>query len=148
MVINTRHFGEIDIAEEQVLDFKEGIIGYEASHRFAVINSEDPESPFKWIQSIDNTELAFALIDPFTVRKDYDFELKEEYVSLLEIEAPSQVAVYAIVVVPEDIKRISMNLKAPLVINRDKSLAAQVILDTDKYSVRHYILDELQKSEV
>jgi len=148
LIINTRHFGEIDIIEEHILDFKEGIIGYEDSNRFAVIDSEDPESPFKWIQSIDNTELAFALIDPFTVRKDYDFELKEDYVGLLEIEEPSQVSVYAIVVVPEDIKRISMNLKAPIVINRDKRLAAQVVLDTDKYSVRHYILDELQKTGV
>lgn len=148
MIIKTKHFGEMEIKEERVINFIEGIIGYEDSHKFVVIDSEDPESPFKWIQSIDNPELAFALIDPFTVRSDYDFDLKDEYVSLIEIKEPSQVVVYAIVVVPEDIRKISMNLKAPIVINKDTKLAAQAILETDKYTVRHYILDELQKTEV
>lgn len=148
MIINTKHFGEIEIKEENILYFEEGILGFEEVHKFGLINSEDPESPFSWIQSTEQPDLAFALVNPFAIKKDYDFELNDAYVNLLGIQDPSQVGVYSIVVVPEDLKKISMNLKAPVVVNTSNKKAAQVILDTDKYTVRHFILEELEKKEV
>lgn len=148
MIIETTHFGEVKIDEEKILNFEAGIPGFEDVHKFGIINSEDPESPFKWIQAIGIPKLAFALIDPFAVKKDYDFELNDEHVKALNIENDSQIAVYSIVVIPEDTKKISMNLKAPIIINMSNKKAAQVVLDTDQYTVRHFILDELQKQEV
>lgn len=148
MIINTKHFGEIEIKEENILYFEEGILGFEDVRKFGFINNEDPESPFSWIQSIERPDLAFVLVNPFAVKKDYDFELNEAYVNLLDIQDASQVSVYSIVVVPEDLKKISMNLKAPIIVNTNNNKAAQVILDTDKYTVRHLILEELQKQEV
>ncbi len=148
MIIETTNFGKIEVSETDILFFDEGIIGFEDVKKFGVINSEDPESPFKWIQAVDKADLAFALVDPFKIKKDYDFELKDEYVEALGITDASEVVVYSIVVVPEDIKKISMNLKAPLIINKTNNKGAQIILDTDKYTVRHFILDELQNQEV
>lgn len=148
MFIETTHFGKIEIGEADILNFQEGIIGFEDVKKFGLIDSEDTESPFKWIQAIDKPELAFALVDPFKIKRDYDFDLKDEDVESLGVKDASEVMVFSIVVVPEDIKKISMNLKAPLIINRTNNKAAQIILDTDKYTVRHFILDELQKQEV
>jgi flagellar assembly factor FliW len=148
MIIETTHFGQIEINEENILDFEEGILGFEDIRRFGIINSEDPESPFSWIQAIEKPELAFALVDPFAIKKDYDFELKDENANFLRIEDPSQVAVFAIVVIPEDTKKISMNLKAPIIVNTNNKKAAQIILNSDKYTVRHFILDELQQQGV
>ena len=148
MIIETTHFGEIEIIEENILDFEEGILGFEDIHKFGIINSEDPESPFSWIQAIEKPELAFALVDPFAIKKDYDFELRDENASVLEIEDPADIAVFAIVVIPEDTKKISMNLKAPIIVNTNNKKAAQIILNSDKYTVRHFILDELQKQGV
>ena len=148
MFIETTHFGKIEIAQADILNFEEGIIGFEDVKQFGIIDSEDPESPFKWIQAIDKPELAFALVDPFKIKKDYDFDLKDEVVEYLGVKDASELMVFSIVVVPEDIKKISMNLKAPLIINRTNNKAAQIILDTDEYTVRHFILDELQKQEV
>ncbi|MHB8062977.1 MAG: flagellar assembly protein FliW [Ruminiclostridium sp.] len=148
MIIKTTHFGEIEISEENILDFEEGILGFEDIHRFGIINSEDQESPFSWIQAIEKPDLAFALVDPFAIKKDYDFELKNENANFLGVEEPSQVAVFAILVIPEDTKKISMNLKAPIIVNTRNKKAAQIILDSDKYTVRHFILDELQKQGV
>ena len=88
------------------------------------------------------------MVDPFKIKKDYDFDLKDEAVEYLGVKDASELMVFSIVVVPEDIKKISMNLKAPLIINRTNNKAAQIILDTDEYTVRHFILDELQKQEV
>ncbi|WP_313563566.1 flagellar assembly protein FliW [Ruminiclostridium cellobioparum] len=148
MFIETTHFGKIEIDQADILNFEEGIIGFEDVKQFGIIDSEDPESPFKWIQAIDKPELAFALVDPFKIKKDYDFDLKDEAVEYLGVKDASELMVFSIVVVPEDIKKISMNLKAPLIINRTNNKAAQIILDTDEYTVRHFILDELQKQEV
>lgn len=148
MFIETTHFGQIEINEADILNFEEGIIGFEDVKKFGIIDSEDPESPFKWIQAVDKPELAFALVDPFKIKKDYDFDLTDEEVEYLGVNDASEVMVFSIVVVPEDIKKISMNLKAPLIINKSNNKAAQIILDTDKYTVRHLILDELQKQEV
>ncbi len=148
MFIETTHFGQIEINEADILNFEEGIIGFEDVKKFGIIDSEDPESPFKWIQAVDKPELAFALVDPFKIKKDYDFDLTDEEVEYLGVNDASEVMVFSIVVVPEDIKKITMNLKAPLIINKTNNKAAQIILDTDKYTVRHLILDELQKQEV
>jgi len=148
MIIETTHFGQIEIIEENILDFEEGILGFEDVRRFGIINSEDPESPFSWIQAIEKPELAFALVNPFAIKKDYDFELNDQDASSLRIENPTQVAIFAIVVIPEDTKRISMNLKAPIIVNTKNRKAAQIILNSDKYMVRHFILDELQKQGV
>ncbi len=148
MIVETTHFGQIEINDDNIFSFEEGIMGFEDIRQFGLVTNEDTESPFCWIQAIEKPELAFALVDPFKIKKDYDFELKDEYVDFLEIEDVSQVTVFAIVVVPEDINKISMNLKAPIIANKNNRKAAQVVLDTDKYTVRHFIMDELQKQEV
>lgn len=146
--MNTRHFGEIEIREEQIILFEEGIPGFEELRKFALISSDQPDSPFKWIQSMEKLELAFAIVNPFLVKRDYDFELEDEFVKKLDVLNASDVEVYSIVVVPEDTSKISMNLKAPIVINSRNRKAAQVILASDKYKVRHYILDEMKSQGV
>ena len=127
MIVETKHFGKIEIKEENIIFFEEGILGFEDIRSYGIINNEDPESPFCWIQAIEKPELAFALVDPFAIKKDYGFDLSDENVSALGIEEPSHVAVYAIVVVPEDISKISMNLKAPIIVNTNNKKAAQII---------------------
>ncbi|ACL74486.1 flagellar assembly protein FliW [Ruminiclostridium cellulolyticum] len=148
MLVKTTHFGEINIKDEDIIEFSEGIVGFEDIHRYGIIRNQNSDSPFSWLQAVEKSELAFAVVDPFVIKKDYDFVLSDEYVKALDINDPSQVNVYAIVVVPDDLTKISMNLKAPVIVNKDNRKAAQVILDTDEYTVRHYIMDELQKQEV
>ncbi len=97
---------------------------------------------------MDDPGLAFAVVNPFLVKADYDFEINDEDAGSLEIETPEDVAVYSILVVPEDLTKVSMNLKAPVIINPRRRKGAQIVLDTDVYTVRHYILDELRRREV
>ena len=148
MLLKTKHFGEIEIDEKNILKFDFGLPGFEPCKKYILLGNEDEASPFKWLQCIDRSEVAFAIANPFLIVKDYDFELNDESAKNLEIEKSEDAAVYVIVVVPEDFKKISMNLKAPLIINGRNKKGAQIILDTDKYTVRHYILDELRRQEV
>lgn len=148
MFLKTKHFGEIDVPEEKFIEFAEGLPGFEELRRFTIIDSKDEDSPFKWLLSVDVPEIAFIIANPFLIVKDYDFELSENDVKKLSIEKAEDVAVYSVIVVPEQIEKMSMNLKAPIIINRRNKRGAQVILDTDKYTVRHYILEELRRQEV
>lgn len=148
MVVETKHFGEIDYMEENVLVFDSGLPGFENIKKYILIDSPEENSMFKWLQSVENPQLAFAIVNPFLVRGDYDFEISDEDTRELGIESTEDVVVYSILVVPEDLTRVSMNLKAPVIINARKNKGAQIVLDTDKYTVRHYILDELSRREV
>lgn len=144
MQLNTRHFGVIDVDDNNVISFCKGIPGFEKSTKYIVIEGDDEASPFKWLQSIDMPDLTLAIVDPFAIKEDYNFELNSDMTENLGINSYEDILIYSIIVVPEDISKISMNLKAPVVINSKSKRGEQIILDTDIYGVRHYILDELQ----
>jgi flagellar assembly factor FliW len=148
MFLKTRIFGEIEINENAIVSFFEGMPGFEEVKKYIILGTGDEKSPFKWLQSVDKPEVVFAVVDPFLFKKGYDINLNHDVVKKLQIENENDVLVYAIVVVPEDISKISANLKAPVIINVKNSKGMQVVLDTDSYSVRHYIIEELLAQEV
>ena len=148
MLLNTKHFGEIEIDENKIITFKEGIPGFEDSKRYIVLYNGDESSPFRWLQAVDDGHLAFAVINPFMILGDYDIEVPEDVVSNLNIENIEDLLILSIVVIPEDHTKMTMNLKAPVIINQKNNCGMQVVLDTDMYSVRHYIIEELRRQEV
>lgn len=147
MLLKTKHFGEMQIKDTSIIDFGNGIPGFENVKRYTIIDNEEEGSPFKWLQGVDNTDLAFVIVDPFAIKKNYEVKLDDETLKSLDIKQADTVAVYSIVVVPEDINKMTMNLQAPLIVNTANNKAKQLILDTDRYGVRHYILEELQGRE-
>jgi len=145
--MQTKYFGELDVKESDFIRFGHGIPGFEQVKNYVLINNEEEGSPFKWLQGVEDPKPAFVLIDPFAIRKEYEINLNDETMSELGIKNQSMVAVYCIVVVPEDISKMTMNLQAPLIINVENKQGRQLILDTDRYGVRHYILEELHGRE-
>jgi len=146
MVLATKHFGEIEVDEKGIVDFPEGLPGFEDVKKFILLGSSE-DSPFRWLQSVDRPELAFVVVNPFLIKKDYDIYIPDNVLGHLGIKNTEDMQVYSIVVVPEDISKMSMNLKAPGIINVKEKMGAQVVLDTDLYGVRKYIFDELRKQE-
>lgn len=147
MILQTKYFGELDIKESDIIRFNHGLPGFERVKKFVLIDNEEKDSPFKWLQGINEPKPAFVLVDPFVIRKDYEVNLNDDVLKELEITEPESVSVYCIVVVPEDINKMTVNLQAPIIINFMNKKGRQLILDTDKYGVRHYILEELQGRE-
>ncbi len=148
MKLKTRYFGELEIDEKKILTFERGLLGFEDVKRYVLIPVGDGSSPFSWLQSVDDGNLAFVVVNPFMIKGDYDFEISDDIVEKLEIADASDIVVLAVVVVPDDMAKMTMNLKAPLIINTRNNKGAQTVLDTAEYSVRHYIMEELRGQEV
>lgn len=142
MQLNTKHFGMIEIDENGIISFEEGIPGFEHIKKFVLLGSEDQNSPFQWLQSVDYPERAFVVIDPFTVVEDYSIDVDDNEIGCLEIESINDVAVFSIVVIPEDINKMTANLRGPVIINTKKKKGKQVLLDNSEYSMRHYLLEQ------
>lgn len=145
MRVKTKHFGDIEVDEKQIIDFPEGLPGFEDTFKFTLVSSEDKDSPFQWLQGIDNPQLAFVVINPTVFKPDYDIEIRDEEVADLKIKDINKVLVYSIVVVPEEISKMTANLKAPVLINTENMRGKQVILDRGEYKTKHFIIEELQK---
>ena len=144
MLLQTKHFGEINIEKKSIIVFDNGLPGFEKVKKYVLVDNEEAESPFKWLQGVDNTDLAFVIVNPFAIKKNYEFKVDDETLKAMDIVDTESIAVYCIVVVPQDINKMSMNLQAPLIINVANGKGRQYILDTVRFGVRHYILDELQ----
>ncbi|WP_069650366.1 flagellar assembly protein FliW [Caloranaerobacter ferrireducens] len=145
MKLNTKHFGEIEIDEDSIITFSDGLLAFEEQKRFVIINNPDEEIPFKWLQSIDNPNLAFVIINPFLFKKDYEIDIPQSVIDKLDIKEEKDILVYSIVVVPEDITKMTANLVGPIIINSKNKLGKQIILEDSRYTTKHLILDELGK---
>ena len=145
MQIETKNFGAIEVQEDQVLTFAQGLYAFEEKKRYVLLENEDPENPLWWLQSLDDPNLVFVLINPFLFKPDYEFDLSDEDVEELGIQKLEEVVVFSLVVIPDDIKKMTANLLAPLIINATTKKGKQIVLLNKNYSTKHLILEELQK---
>ena len=147
MRINTRVFGEIDIAEDRIICFPNGIIGFPDMTDFALIHDSEKDSAcaVRWLQSMQEPEFAMPVMDPLAVVPDYNPEVEDDYLIPLGEMNTEDTLVLVTVTVPKDLTKMSINLQAPIVINADSKKAVQMIVNTEKYPVKYYIYDILQE---
>ena len=144
MNIKTSRFGEVDIADDAVIAMPEGMLGFSEITRYVLIQHRDG-SPFLWYQAIDEPNLAFVVVDAFTFFPDYEVVMSSEDVQVLDCSTPGDLAVFLVVVIPDNPKEMTANLRGPLVINVGNKVARQVVLTDEKYSPHHSIMEEMRK---
>lgn len=127
MKIETRDFGSMEVSEEQIIEFPNGIYAFEEARRFAFIELEKGHYP-AWLQCIDSIKPCFIVFDPWLICKDYEITLNSGEQAMLEVDGKTNLQVLCIARVPEDFKETTVNLKSPIVINMDTKKAMQVIL--------------------
>ena len=143
MKVETSRFGTLDISEEEIVRFPEGLYGFEKETEFTLLPfNPNVESPMEWMQSLKSTHLAFVITDPYLYLPDYKLKLSEEDKKRVELEGDDQFLTRAIVTIPENYSEMTANLIAPLVINKDKGVAKQFVLTNMDYDTRHYLLPE------
>ncbi|MCD7836452.1 MAG: flagellar assembly protein FliW [Lachnospiraceae bacterium] len=146
MKINTRIFGEVEIAEDKIIIFDNGIIGFPELKRFTLIHDEEKGTNvgIRFLQSIDEPSFAMPVMDPLIVKPDYDPEVNDELLASAGELTSENLLVLVTVTVPSDITRMSVNLQGPIVVNVDERRACQIIIDGSEYPVKYPIYDILQ----
>ena len=149
MKVNTRVFGEIDIADEKIIHFQGGIVGFPDLTDFALVHDAEKEgnTPIRWMQSLQEPNFAMPVMDPLVVCPDYNPVVEDELLKPIGEINPESVLVLVTLTVPKDVKNMSVNLQAPFVINADEKKACQIIVDSDKYPVRFPIYDIIKKDK-
>ncbi len=146
MEIMTRDFGKVNIEEDKIIKFPEGVPGFKEEDEFVLLPL-DEDSLFVIMQSIKTPELAFITLEPRNLIKDYEFIISEKTENLLKIDSIKDIILLNIVTIKEKLENMTINLAAPLVININKNLGKQVILDDNKYPVK-YKLNNNQAKEM
>ncbi|MFP4036858.1 MAG: flagellar assembly protein FliW [Desulfobacteraceae bacterium] len=135
--IKTTRFGEVEIDEAKVVHFHEGMIGF-PDHRNFVLLEHKPGSPFMWLQSTEDPDLAFVLTNPFIMKSDYLEDLPhEERRRVLGENGKSPLVLAVVTIPPGDAHRATVNLLGPLVIDIESRTGRQVILAGSDYHTRH-----------
>ncbi len=149
MRANTRLFGEIEIEDEKIIKFEQGIIGFPDLKHFALIfdTEKGDKATIKWLQSMDEPEFAMPVVMPTDILEKYNPVVSNEMLEPLGELTPDNEYILVTVTVPKDIEQISMNLKAPLIINIDTNKGSQLIVEDD-WAVRYKIYDLLKDRKV
>ncbi len=146
--IETKPFGKMVIDERQILDFPDGILGFENYTQFALIE-ENQESPFKWLQSLTELDLAFIVIQPDLFAPDYRPVLGQEDLDGIGLISLDEAVVMTIVTIPNDNpQKMTANLQGPVVINPKNGKAKQFISKNENHPVRKMILDSAPMEKV
>lgn len=130
--------GKITYNEDEIINFEKSIPGFNDIKRF--ILKEIEGSSFKLLQSIDDVTVGFVVISPFQVEENYEINLSEEVIKTLEIKEATDVLLYSLVTLNSKVEKITVNLKAPVVINVNNKKAEQFIIDKEKYKIKHPLM--------
>jgi flagellar assembly factor FliW len=147
MNFKTSRFGAIEFEETDVIDFAEGLLGFEGYRRFVILQHNEG-SPFRWLQSIEEPGLAFLVTDPAAFLADYSPEMPAEAARALAIDEQTPRLVYTIVTIPPGKpEEMTLNLAGPIVVNAATRAARQVVLESDEYPIKHRVMDQVARRD-
>lgn len=147
MRINTSRFGEVEISQDDILEFSEGLLGFGQLRRFVVLDDPNDEI-FAWLQSCENKDIAFPILEPELFNSQYKIEISKADLEALHLEAQVNGRLFNIITIPQDPTLMTANLKAPIVINVKKRLARQCVLQDNALQIREPIFAKLQQRVV
>ncbi|MCQ2081103.1 MAG: flagellar assembly protein FliW [Lachnospiraceae bacterium] len=145
MNITTKNFGEITIADDKIIKFPSGIIGFPDLTDFALVHDEEKGvGGIHWLQSMQEPAFAMPVMDPLTVKADYNPQVDDEILKPIGELDPDETLVLVTVTVPSDLTKMTVNLRGPFVINALEKKAVQVIIEGDEYPVKFPIYEILK----
>jgi flagellar assembly factor FliW len=136
MLIKTVNFGELEIPDDKIIDFREGLPGFPQIRKFAVLDFENVK-PFQYLQALGDPPIALLIINPFLIDPSYEFQLSAVDMEEIQSTQPGSTAVYTVATIPDNPEEATVNLMAPIIINENVRVGKQVILLDTKYAVRH-----------
>lgn len=148
MKADTRLFGEVEIADDKIITMETGMIGFPDMRKFALIYDEEKGSKttVRWFQSMDDPQVAFPVMDPTVIKPDYNPMVSDEILAPLGDLNDDNSFILVTLTVPSKIEEMSINLKAPIVINIENNKGVQLIVEDD-FPVKYKIYDLLKQEK-
>ncbi|MEJ5284321.1 MAG: flagellar assembly protein FliW [Brevinematia bacterium] len=144
--IKTKAYGEIQVEKDTEIFFKREILGFEGFKYYYLIEMGDLPN-FYWLQSKEEPELAFIVVNPRLFKPDYVLNIDASDLQLLELEDGEEIVDFVIVNIPEDVTKMTMNLLGPIVINANKRIGIQAISLSNDYGTKVPIFTNLESTE-
>ena len=144
MKIKTTRFGELEVDKKDIIEFTEGLLGFENQKKFFIVDPGD-QTLILWLQSIDDAGVAFPMIEPKIFQPNYMIKLLPVELNSLALENLQSASVYTVLTIPQNVTEMSANLKAPIIINNKTKLARQIVLQDSKLEVRFKMYADLKK---
>ena len=135
MKFTNRQFGDLEFEGKHVLEFPEGIIGFGEHKKYLIVDDEDTQ-PFRWLVSLEDPDLSFAMIDPDVVAQDYRRQFIKD----------QNASAFLLVALKDPVEASTINLRSPLVISNPNGLGRQVILEDEALSVRYPLFARRKES--
>lgn len=140
--VNTLRFGELEVTDEQIIHFENGIPAFDDEHEFVLI-IQDPAMPYAFLQSLKSPGLAFLMTRPFVFFPDYEFVLNDSVEEQLGLKSAEELDIFTLVTIPDgDIRKMTTNLLAPIVINKANQKAQQCVLEKTNYTTKHMLFSD------
>lgn len=150
MVVETKWFGTIEVGDDKIITFDRGLMGFEDYKKYTIVYDSEKEDSktIMWLQSIEEKDFALPVMAPEYVFPGYDPVVEDELLlGLGDDIMNANLVVLVTLTVPSDLKKMTCNLKAPVVINADTLKGCQLIADNEEYLVRYPIYDILQDAK-
>jgi len=137
MELVTKYFSTMEYSDNDVILFEDGLLGFEQYKKFILIRFENNSGSPICLQSIDEADIAFVMINPYNFIPDYNVSIKETDCEDLGLIDSNNLAVYNICVLKDDVPKSTTNLRCPVIVNTETRLAKQIILDSSDYPFKY-----------
>lgn len=140
MEIKTKDFDTIEISEEDIIEFPDGVYAFEDVNKFVVLDTGS-KAGLMQLQSVENVEPRFIILDPYAFIEDYKPVLPDGVLEKLKANSARELSFFVIAVIPCNIKNSTVNLRSPIAINFKEKLGAQIILENCEYPIRFHLFN-------
>jgi flagellar assembly factor FliW len=144
MKVDTKAYGVIEVNEKQKIKIPLGLFGFEDYKNYVLLDNIE-QGQFFWLQSTDDKDIAFILINPFLFRKDYEANVTNDELVEIGLKSPENALVFVIVTIPQDGSSMTANLQGPIIINKENMTGMQAVLSDSKWRTKHDIIAEFSK---
>ncbi|NQU77019.1 MAG: flagellar assembly protein FliW [Planctomycetes bacterium] len=144
MKIDTTRFGPVEVDPQRVITMPKGMLGFPLHKQYALIAASE-DSPFYWLQALNEPSLAFVVCDPRLFVSEYQIVLKGDDQELLGVIGEDEVTLLVVCNKVDDL--LTANLRGPIAVNPTTREGKQLVLSEKRLSTRHPLLKLLSREQ-
>ena len=144
MKIETTRFGPMEVDPDRVITMPKGMLGFPLHREYALVATSD-DSPFYWLQAVNEPSLAFVVCDPTLFIAEYAVGLKGDDQELLGVASEQEITLLVVCNKVDDL--LTGNLQGPIAVNTATHVAKQLVLSEKRWSTRHPLLKLVSREE-